>query len=369
MTRNNAGNTLIAVIIIIILLLGGVYFWMTSTPDLALPPVPDDTAPSQTQSGLPMASTKETSFVSQTSVALNGEVNPNGAQTSYWYEYGTTSSLGSFTNAQLVGAGNIVYGAPGVLTGLSSNTLYYYKLTAQNQNGQTSGAVASFRTTATPPSTPAPSFTRPSAQTRDATGITSGNATLNGTVNPNGAATIYWFEYGKTSGLGSTTTSATLGPVNSSLAATNSLFGLEANTVYYYRLNAQNAYGTANGHISVFRTQPGTPPASPPSGQAPTAVTSDATNVGRTSATLNGQVDPNGSASTYHFVYGKATPFGAFILSQTTDSKTGGSGTGSVPASFALTGLDPDSTYYYQLVVENQHGTDLGAIFNLTTEE
>jgi hypothetical protein len=71
-----------------------------------------------------------------------------------------------------------------------------------------------------------------------------------------------------------------------------------------------------------------------------------ASNVSGTGATLNGTVNPNGTDTTAYFNYGTSTAYGTATVSQDL-------GSGTSPVSFssaALTGLQPNTTYDYQLV-------------------
>ncbi|MGH7249537.1 MAG: hypothetical protein ACREGC_01040, partial [Minisyncoccia bacterium] len=315
--------------------------------------------------GMPVVSTKDASFISQSTAVLNGDINPNGVQTSYWYEYGTTNSLGSTNSPQLIGGGYVKYSAPASISGLKSNTTYYYRLTAQNQYGKLYGEILTFTTTNIPPTI---TYTRPSVETKDASSILQNTVVLNGVVSANRSTTYYWFEYGKNFGLGNTSATNTLSSGDQNAGVSADVSGLEPDTTYYYRLNAQNEYGTVNGNISVFTTQPANPPPQPV-GQAPALMTNVATSVAKASATLNGQVNPNGSLTTYHFEYGKSTLFGLFTLDQSTDTKSAGSGTKLIKFSASITGLDSDSTYYYQLIAQNQYGTTRGAVYSFTTKK
>ncbi len=87
-----------------------------------------------------------------------------------------------------------------------------------------------------------------------ATGISDTGATLNGTVNPEGSATTYKFEYGLTTTYGKATTVTSLAsgftPVHVNAAVT----GLTLGTTYHYRLTATNGGGTANGADLTFKT-------------------------------------------------------------------------------------------------------------------
>ena len=89
----------------------------------------------------------------------------------------------------------------------------------------------------------------PEVNTAAATAVTSSAATLNGTVNANGTACVYYFEYGPTATYGSATVSYSTN-ANSSVSVTIS--GLTANATYHYRLVASNANGTSFGADRTF---------------------------------------------------------------------------------------------------------------------
>ena len=80
---------------------------------------------------------------------------------------------------------------------------------------------------------------------------------------------------------------------------------------------------------------------------APTVATAAATSVGATGATLNGTVNPNGSATTAWFEYGTTTAYG-----QATASQSQGSGTSANPVTAALTGLTPSTLYHYRIAAQ-----------------
>ena len=73
-----------------------------------------------------------------------------------------------------------------------------------------------------------------------------------------------------------------------------------------------------------------------------------ATGVTTTAAQLNGTVNPNGAATTYHFDYGLTTAYGT-----STTGVSAGSGTSDVSASAALSALTPGTTYHYRVVAVN----------------
>jgi len=100
-------------------------------------------------------------------------------------------------------------------------------------------------------STPLPT---PTVVTTTATSMTSNSAQLNGTVNPNGASTAYYFEYGTTTSYGSTTISLNAGSGTSAVPVNSSISGLNTNTTYHYRLVATNSGGTSYGSNLTFTT-------------------------------------------------------------------------------------------------------------------
>jgi hypothetical protein len=93
--------------------------------------------------------------------------------------------------------------------------------------------------------------TPPSATTGSASPGAS-NATVTGTVNPNGQATTYYFRYGTTTSYGLQTTPASAGSGSSPVAVHASLYGLTQDTPYHYQLVAQNAGGTTSGADGTF---------------------------------------------------------------------------------------------------------------------
>jgi hypothetical protein len=94
-------------------------------------------------------------------------------------------------------------------------------------------------------------------------------------------------------------------------------------------------------------------PYAPP---APTATTGAATNVTATGATLNGTVNPEGTATTYSFQFGTTTSYGF----QTVPGNAG-SGTSSVSVSTKVAPLSPGTTYHFRVVAVNAGGTTFGA--------
>jgi hypothetical protein len=94
----------------------------------------------------PGIGTLEASEKLETQATLNGFVNPSGLPTEYWFEYGTTTSFGASTTRVAAGQGEQNLAASTTVNGLLPNTTYYYRVTAKNAFGSSSGSTASFRT-------------------------------------------------------------------------------------------------------------------------------------------------------------------------------------------------------------------------------
>src|SRR6476469_1993227 len=79
----------------------------------------------------PTAITGSVAAVGGTSATVNGTVNPGGAVTEWWFEYGTTTAYGSATTHTNTGSGSANVPVSRSLTGLSAATSYHYRLVAK----------------------------------------------------------------------------------------------------------------------------------------------------------------------------------------------------------------------------------------------
>lgn len=202
---------------------------------------------------VPTTQTNNAVDVSRTTANLTGNVNPNNLATSYWFEYGETNNLGNATALQGAGSGSTSLGASVAITNLRPVTKYYFRLNASNQYGTTNGSILSFTTSG--PASP----NSPTVDTTSATNIAQSSLKFNGRVNPNGDATRFWFEYGVDSLLGSllgsTTKTNVAGSGTSNVSVSTAVTGLSKDTRYYYRVVAENSYGTVRGDIVTVTTR------------------------------------------------------------------------------------------------------------------
>ncbi len=100
--------------------------------------------------------------------------------------------------------------------------------------------------------------TAPQAITTNASSVGQTTARLNGLAVPNTAyPTTAWFEWGTTGAFGNRTSSQNV-TTNTSTYISDTVSGLTAGTVYYYRTVVQNQNGTAYGDTVRFQAQRGT---------------------------------------------------------------------------------------------------------------
>ena len=78
---------------------------------------------------------------------------------------------------------------------------------------------------------------------------------LNGSVDPNGEATSWYFEFGTTSAYGTKTATQNAGSGNNPTNVNSNVSGLAVATMFHYRLVAMNASGTTLGADHTFITQ------------------------------------------------------------------------------------------------------------------
>lgn len=361
MNKNAAIGLLVAVIVI-----GGGYLLVkkpaapvVETPTNSNPETPAETpvTPAVNTPGTPAVVTSSTAGPSNSGSIVTGTVKPNGALTTYWFDYGETSALGTRNAEQSVGSGYASIPAPAYISGLKANTLYYYRLSAKNRFGTITGATYSFSTNGTPP----PQGVAPTTKTSAATSIARTTVNLNGQVDPNGFNTTYWFEYGKDNDLGSSTSLQAAGNGNSSSNVSVSLSDLSPLTKYYFRLNAQNPYGTVNGAIMSFTTK------GPSAATTPEVDTTAAANINTTNAQLTGRIDPNGAVTTYWFEYSEDSLLGSLIGSGTLQ-QTVAADAGLTTVRATITGLRTKTTYFYRLIGRNSEGTVRGDIETFKTK-
>jgi hypothetical protein len=195
------------------------------------------------------------SGITTTSAELNGTVDPNGNTTTARFEI---SSDGGSTWKELEELAVCEVSSPGdctgpeavsfTATGLVPNTAYSVRLTARSVAGSIHSSVETFST----------DQRQPAAVTVGASTITQTTAKLNGTVDPFALPTTYYFEYGTAPGAYTVSVPASedgdAGAGQGLDTVSQSIFGLDPETTYYFRLVATNSQGTALGAERSFTT-------------------------------------------------------------------------------------------------------------------
>ncbi len=99
---------------------------------------------------VPKVNTTGAREVSYGSAVLTGSVNPNGSNTSYYFQYGLTKAYGSQTAIADAGAGSKAVAVRLPISGLQPLTVYHYRLVAVNSAGASIGDDEKLLTTKVP---------------------------------------------------------------------------------------------------------------------------------------------------------------------------------------------------------------------------
>jgi hypothetical protein len=98
--------------------------------------------------------------------------------------------------------------------------------------------------------------TKPAVTTGGVADVAISTVTLKGSIDPNGAATTYFFQLGTTSLYGAQTATGSAGAGSKRVAITGAVTGLAPATTYHYRLVARNRNGLVKGADRTFKTKP-----------------------------------------------------------------------------------------------------------------
>jgi len=300
--------------------------------------------------------------ITTTSVTLNTIVNPNGSNTSVWFNI---PGVNSNFNSQSIGSGNSnVSVISTTLSGLTPNTTYTFRAEALNGIGSALGIYQSFTTA------PVGGPTSPVMTTDSTSGITSNSAILNGTFTTGGASSvIVSFTYGLCPANNTNTTATQTFTTSGSYSAT--ITGLTSNTSYCYVANGVGSTGlTGQGGQGTFTTSPtGTNPGVGPSyynfgpsNSLPTFTTDSASFIGSKTASLNGTYNGNNTDTYTRFAYGTSQD----NLNKRTSYSYRGNGSGTFGE--IVDNLTPDTTYYFQVEGYNFVGSNTGTVKSFKTE-
>ncbi|MCJ7820920.1 MAG: fibronectin type III domain-containing protein, partial [Bacteroidales bacterium] len=227
------------------------------------------------------------------------------------------------------------------ITGLSANTTYYYRVRAYNIDGTSINSnvitVITLSDLPDPPLAP---------DSYSATDITQTNFTVNWSMTA--AATSYRLD------VSADITFSDFLPGFSDLEIQNAISlniaGLNANSNYYYRVRASNSGGTSpNSEIVNVTTLPD-PPLAP--------VSNEASDISQLNFTANWNIS--------------ATAIGYFLdVADDEDFTVYVSGFNNLDVAnisyYLVTGLDPNTVYYYRVRAYNEGGTSLNSTIIFVT--
>jgi hypothetical protein len=180
---------------------------------------------------LAVVATLPATNVTNTTATLNGTDDTN---TTTHFDYGRTTAYGLVSDDATVVDGK----AQATVTGLSPNTTYHFRIAGANDD-------QTFTT--------APNPTVPGITDQHATSVTTSGAHLSASLDPNGATTTYYFQYGRSTSYGNRTARLTASG-NTPIAVSADVANLRPYTRYHWRLYATNSAGITRGRDHTFRT-------------------------------------------------------------------------------------------------------------------
>jgi hypothetical protein len=212
------------------------------------------------------------SFVKSSSAVLTGELNPENAETEYFFEYGQGSALencaegvrkAAQANKSCAGVSTTevvkssIYGKAVEsleVGGLQSGARYRYRAYAASENNARTERRESIGPEGEFTTSPAPVVR---AMTGPPSAISATSAVVSGTADPDGQEATYTFELGVYAGA-----STQYGVVLSGLAGagvepvpeTLALTGLQPGTSYAYKIKVASGYSKAEGEPVIFTT-------------------------------------------------------------------------------------------------------------------
>ncbi len=287
--------------------------------------------------------TEDATAITRTTAELHASFEGDGTPTTYFFEWGTGAKA-PFTNKSTVQS----IGSPTFppLTDLHINieklapqTVYRFRVAAQNSTGFSPGKTLSFETL--------PAV--PGLETGVADEITQESFTLHGEFDGNGEDTHYYFEYGPTTAYGEkfpvpeADAGSPTGPETVSYVITE----FTGYTTYHYRIVATNPVGKTFGKDMGATTLPA---------PLPEVAGVGVSGVAATEATINASITPNHWDTVYRVQYGTDSSYGSKTLS----SKSIGHGATPQAISETLTELVPGTTYHYRVQATNFTGTTYG---------
>lgn len=257
------------------------------------------------------------------------------------FEYGLTTAYGTTTTDQTMTS---VGGFSVDISNLNPYLTYHFRARIRYNGAYVYGSDVPFYIGST---------TVPSITTNDASGVSQTGAVLHGTLTGlGGYSPVYVsFEYGLTTAYGSNTVDQSRGATGSFQA---SISELSVGQTYHFRARVRYDGSYVYGTDNTFNT---------PGPNTPIIATGTATNIGDTSATLQGNLTSLGDYTPVYvyFQYGATTSYGVTTSEQ---SKTATCTFGQ-----SISGLQPSTTYHFRAVVKYDSNYIYGVDSSFVTSE
>jgi hypothetical protein len=196
----------------------------------------------------PSVVTGSHSGVTQSTAVLHGTVNPNGSDTTYFFQWGLTNGYGVDGHTHSAGKGAKPVSVQATAGGLLPGTLYHYRVVAFSKFGQAVGADHTFTTGGPPP---------PALATGPVAAVGTSSAVVTGVINPHGAKTSWAFQYGLTSTYSVQTAGGSVPAGNAPVTVAETIQGLASGTIFHYRIVAVHGSSVPQfGADQIFMTYP-----------------------------------------------------------------------------------------------------------------
>jgi hypothetical protein len=192
-----------------------------------------------------------------TTVTLAADLNPEGNETTYHFEYGTSDSYGQSTpTLTLPGTGFDSEAVEADLEELIPETTYHFRLVATNHCKPAEPLV---ECTVAGPDTTFTTLPAVGIEAQWATDVTATSAVLHAELDPLGVAAQWWIEYGTSESYGQSTAEGSLPATFGEIAVSTPFINLTPGTTYHYRFAARDERDgttyTVHGADKTFITQ------------------------------------------------------------------------------------------------------------------
>ena len=300
---------------------------------------------------LPQVTTNAATGVEGVYATLNGVINSDGGEAcQYRFEYDTNSGEPYAYNTGWTGSKTTGQSFSQALTSLNKGTKYYFRAQAKNSAGTASGSELTF-------------LTKPDAPS-------SFSATTAGTTQidlswSKGAGAQKTKIQRKTGSWPADKDDGTQVYFDTGTSTPNT--GLTPDTTYYYR-----AWSYVQGSEQWSSTSVLASATTLMAPVAPTVTTNAATLVEETTATLNGVISSDGGASIdeRRFRWGTTSSCSdGWVTDNPSSDHYGSFDISGNSFSYRLTGLQPNTKYYFQAGAHNSAGWGWGTALSFTTSQ